>query len=203
MIEIKKQTLSQMFSIYFDKRMLKILLLGAISGFPWVLIGSSLPWTIRYGSNISKNNSSNKDQLKDTAKEKDKTSVNVSTNNTFCDPLLRRESESDNSAQAIPQIKDITISKVVEKCHSSTWMGIIQLIKCDILLYTIISLIHVKYFSTPPTKLSVISWAELCSYYAWLYYLMWLCFRAKLLFQPIMKFIIWDIVLLVLVSPLS
>ena len=42
MIEIKKQTLSQMFSIYFDKRMLKILLLGAISGFPWVLIGSSL-----------------------------------------------------------------------------------------------------------------------------------------------------------------
>jgi len=31
-----------MFSIYFDKRMFKILLLGAISGFPWVLIGSSL-----------------------------------------------------------------------------------------------------------------------------------------------------------------
>ena len=31
-----------MFSIYFDKRMWKILLLGAISGFPWVLIGSSL-----------------------------------------------------------------------------------------------------------------------------------------------------------------
>ncbi len=31
-----------MFSVYFDKRMLKILLLGAISGFPWVLIGSSL-----------------------------------------------------------------------------------------------------------------------------------------------------------------
>jgi len=31
-----------MFSIYFDKRMIKILLLGAISGFPWVLIGSSL-----------------------------------------------------------------------------------------------------------------------------------------------------------------
>ncbi len=42
MIEIKKQSLSKMFSIYFDKRMLKILLLGAISGFPWVLIGSSL-----------------------------------------------------------------------------------------------------------------------------------------------------------------
>ena len=42
MIEIKKQSLSEMFSIYFDKRMLKILLLGAISGFPWVLIGSSL-----------------------------------------------------------------------------------------------------------------------------------------------------------------
>ncbi len=42
MIEIKKKSLSETFSIYFDKRMLKILLLGAISGFPWVLIGSSL-----------------------------------------------------------------------------------------------------------------------------------------------------------------
>lgn len=42
MIELKKQSLSEMFSIYFDNRMLKILLLGAISGFPWVLIGSSL-----------------------------------------------------------------------------------------------------------------------------------------------------------------
>jgi PAT family beta-lactamase induction signal transducer AmpG len=42
MIGFKKQSFSEMFSIYFDKRMLKILLLGAISGFPWVLIGSSL-----------------------------------------------------------------------------------------------------------------------------------------------------------------
>ena len=42
MLEVKKQSLSEMFSIYFDKRMLKILLLGSISGFPWVLIGSSL-----------------------------------------------------------------------------------------------------------------------------------------------------------------
>src|SRR6056300_1458853 len=42
MIEIKKQSLSETFSIYFDQRKLKILLLGAISGFPWVLIGSSL-----------------------------------------------------------------------------------------------------------------------------------------------------------------
>ena len=42
MLEIKKQSLSETFSVYFDKRMLKILLLGAISGFPWVLIGSSL-----------------------------------------------------------------------------------------------------------------------------------------------------------------
>ena len=42
MIEFKKQSFSEMFAIYFDKRMLKILLLGAISGFPWVLIGSSL-----------------------------------------------------------------------------------------------------------------------------------------------------------------
>ena len=42
MIEIKKKTFSEMFSVYLDRRMLKILLLGAISGFPWVLIGSSL-----------------------------------------------------------------------------------------------------------------------------------------------------------------
>ena len=38
----KKQTLSETFSVYFDGRMIKILLLGAISGFPWVIIGSSL-----------------------------------------------------------------------------------------------------------------------------------------------------------------
>ena len=38
----KKQTLSETFAVYFDKRMSKILLLGIISGFPWVLIGSSL-----------------------------------------------------------------------------------------------------------------------------------------------------------------
>ncbi len=38
----KKQTLSETFSAYFDRRMARILLLGIISGFPWVLIGSSL-----------------------------------------------------------------------------------------------------------------------------------------------------------------
>ena len=38
----KKQTLSESFSVYFDRRMVRILLLGIISGFPWVLIGSSL-----------------------------------------------------------------------------------------------------------------------------------------------------------------
>jgi PAT family beta-lactamase induction signal transducer AmpG len=38
----KKQTLPETFSVYFDKRMVRILLLGIISGFPWVLIGSSL-----------------------------------------------------------------------------------------------------------------------------------------------------------------
>ena len=42
MLEVKKQTLSETFSVYYDKRMLRILLLGAISGFPWVLIASSL-----------------------------------------------------------------------------------------------------------------------------------------------------------------
>ena len=30
------------FRVYKDIRMVRILLLGAISGFPWVLIGSSL-----------------------------------------------------------------------------------------------------------------------------------------------------------------
>lgn len=39
---VKKQTLSEAFSVYFDRRMVRILLLGIISGFPWVLIGSSL-----------------------------------------------------------------------------------------------------------------------------------------------------------------
>ena len=39
---IKKKKLSELFKFYLDKRMIKILLLGAISGFPWVLIGSSL-----------------------------------------------------------------------------------------------------------------------------------------------------------------
>ena len=38
----KKQSLTETFSVYFDNRMIKILLLGAISGFPWVIIGSSL-----------------------------------------------------------------------------------------------------------------------------------------------------------------
>ena len=42
MIENNKSSISKTFSIYFDLRMLKILLLGSISGFPWVLIGSSL-----------------------------------------------------------------------------------------------------------------------------------------------------------------
>ena len=38
----KKQSLSDSFKVYFDRRMTKILLLGVISGFPWVIIGSSL-----------------------------------------------------------------------------------------------------------------------------------------------------------------
>jgi len=38
----KKQSLAETFLVYFDRRMIKILLLGAISGFPWVIIGSSL-----------------------------------------------------------------------------------------------------------------------------------------------------------------
>ena len=43
MIEIKKEkTFLSSIKFYQDIRMLKILLLGAISGFPWVIIGSSL-----------------------------------------------------------------------------------------------------------------------------------------------------------------
>ena len=38
----KKQTLAETFAVYYDRRMIKILLLGAVSGFPWVIIGSSL-----------------------------------------------------------------------------------------------------------------------------------------------------------------
>ena len=41
MIE-KKQSWLDSFKVYKDIRMVRILLLGAISGFPWVLIGSSL-----------------------------------------------------------------------------------------------------------------------------------------------------------------
>ncbi len=42
MITLKKKNISQLLKYYFEKRMIKILLLGAISGFPWVIIGSSL-----------------------------------------------------------------------------------------------------------------------------------------------------------------
>ena len=36
------QSVAQSLSVYFERRMARILLLGIISGFPWVLIGSSL-----------------------------------------------------------------------------------------------------------------------------------------------------------------
>ncbi len=38
----QKESFKDSFKIYLDRRMLRILLLGVISGFPWVLIGSSL-----------------------------------------------------------------------------------------------------------------------------------------------------------------
>ena len=44
---IKKQTLSEMLSLYFEKRMARIFLLGMISGFPWILIGTSLTLWLR------------------------------------------------------------------------------------------------------------------------------------------------------------
>ena len=42
MIIKKEEKISNLFKYYLDIRMIRILLLGAISGFPWVLIGSSL-----------------------------------------------------------------------------------------------------------------------------------------------------------------
>ena len=42
MSETKKQTWLDSLAVYKDIRMVRILLLGAISGFPWVLIASSL-----------------------------------------------------------------------------------------------------------------------------------------------------------------
>ena len=42
MSDIKKQSWLESLNIYNDIRMVRILLLGAISGFPWVLIASSL-----------------------------------------------------------------------------------------------------------------------------------------------------------------
>ena len=42
MSEIKKITWLDSLTVYKDIRMVRILLLGAISGFPWVLIASSL-----------------------------------------------------------------------------------------------------------------------------------------------------------------
>ena len=38
----QKQSFKESLKVYADRRMLRILLLGAISGFPWVIIGSSL-----------------------------------------------------------------------------------------------------------------------------------------------------------------
>ena len=42
MLETKKQSWLDSLLVYKDIRMLRILLLGSISGFPWVLIASSL-----------------------------------------------------------------------------------------------------------------------------------------------------------------
>ena len=54
---------------------------------------------------------------------RDKKAQKVKTSqNTFCDPLLRRESESESSVDGggVSKIKEMNISKVVEKCQSST-----------------------------------------------------------------------------------
>ena len=50
----KEEKISNLFKYYFDIRMIRILLLGAISGFPWVLIGSSLSlWLKEEGLSLS------------------------------------------------------------------------------------------------------------------------------------------------------
>ena len=41
-VSVDSNKLKSMMNAYYDKRMIRILLLGAISGFPWVLIGSAL-----------------------------------------------------------------------------------------------------------------------------------------------------------------
>lgn len=64
--------------------------------------------------------------VKNASKLKDGENPNqlLSTNQTFCDPLLRRESEAESTTTTqslgMPKIKDMNISKVVEKCQSST-----------------------------------------------------------------------------------
>ena len=42
MLEIKKQSFLETISLYFKKKMARILLLGIIQGFPFVLIYSAL-----------------------------------------------------------------------------------------------------------------------------------------------------------------
>ena len=44
---VKKQSLSKILALYFEKRMARIFLLGTISGFPWILIGTSLTLWLR------------------------------------------------------------------------------------------------------------------------------------------------------------
>ena len=40
--KLNKMNIKKFFNPYLDRRMLRILLLGIMSGFPWVLIGSAL-----------------------------------------------------------------------------------------------------------------------------------------------------------------
>ena len=41
-VSIDSSKLKSLFGAYYDRRMIRILLLGIISGFPWVLIASAL-----------------------------------------------------------------------------------------------------------------------------------------------------------------
>ena len=41
-VSLDSNKLRSLFGAYYDRRMIRILLLGIISGFPWVLIASAL-----------------------------------------------------------------------------------------------------------------------------------------------------------------
>ena len=74
-------------------------------------------------TNASKTYSSEKEPLNSIENKSDtkpQLKQQASNQQNFCDPLLRRESESETTTlNNMSKIKDMNISKVVEKCQSS------------------------------------------------------------------------------------